>query len=59
MENTLLDRMEVRTIFRRNLTCKSVELSLLECISDALGQVIEENNRRLMEQFEVISKRGQ
>ena len=51
MEQTMVDKFEVRAIFRRNAVCRGVESSLLDCIADAMGEVIEENNRRLLGSF--------
>ena len=59
MDNGCLDRFEVRAIFRRNFKCRAIESSLLECIADAVGEVIEENNRRLLEKHQGISVRRQ
>ncbi len=52
-----IDRVEVRAIFRRTLASRSVpvESSVLDCIADAVGQVIEENNRRLLEELASVS----
>jgi len=56
MSNTLMDRSEVRAFFKRNIACRSIEPSLLECIADAVGEVIEENNKRLLQELMHISK---
>ena len=52
MENEL-DKMEVRTIFRRNTMGRvemgSTEDKLVECIADAVAEVISENNSRVLE----------
>ena len=44
-----LDRMEVRAVFRRNLIGSLEETSLIDHIADAVGEVIEENNKKLWE----------
>ena len=49
MEKACLDKFEVRAIFKRNAACRGVDSSLLDCIADAVGEVIEENNRRFLE----------
>ena len=58
MKDTLMNRFEIREIFKRNIVCKSVDRSLLECIADVVGEVIEENNDRLLQEFIHIAKGG-
>ena len=53
-----LDRMDVRAVFRRRLVGKMEELSLIDCIADAVGEVIEENNNRLWETFKEALKKS-
>ena len=59
MKNNGLDRMEVKAIFRRTFACRSVsiESSRLDCMADAVGQIIEENNRKLLEELEITLTR--
>ena len=59
MKNIGIDKMEVRAIFRRTLASRSVSIEspLLDSIADAVGQVIEENNRRLLEELANVSLR--
>ena len=52
MEKEFLSKFEVRAIFRRNAKCREIESSLLDCIADAVGEAIEENNRRFLEKYE-------
>ncbi|MFC1910367.1 hypothetical protein ACFLXC_03630 [Chloroflexota bacterium] len=54
-----LDRMDVRVVFRRSLTGKLEELSLIDHIATAMGQVIEENNKKLWETFQEALKKRQ
>ena len=49
MQKYSLDKTEVKALFRRNIRCKSLDSSLLDCIADAVSQVIEENNKILLE----------
>ena len=56
MKRSLMNKMEVREVFKREIICKSVDSSLLECIADAVGMVIEENNRRILDEFVSIQK---
>ena len=42
-----LDRMDVRASFRRSLVSRLDDLYLIDCIAEAVGQVIEENNNKL------------
>ena len=51
MQKIALDKAGVKMIFRRNLRCKTLDNSLLDSIADAMGEVIEENNKRLMEEL--------
>ena len=56
MRRNLMNKLEVREVFKRDIACKSMDSSLLECIADAVGMVIEENNRRILDEFEYIQK---
>ena len=58
MRGTLMNKIEVRAIFKRNIACKSIEPSLLEYFADVVGEVVEENNKRLLLEFTHISKGG-
>ena len=51
MKRTLMNQLEVREVFKRELACKELDQSMLECIADAVGMVIEENNRRILDAF--------
>jgi len=44
-----LSKLDVVTIFRRHLQDTVVEDSLINPIAKAVGEVIEENNKRLFE----------
>ena len=59
MKNIGIDKIEVRAIFRRTLAYRSVsiESSLLDCIADAIGEAIEENNKKLLERLANFSQR--
>ena len=59
MTNIGLDRMEVRAVFRRNLVGKLEDASFIDDIADAVGQAIEENNRRLWETVQQALKKGE
>jgi len=54
MEKEFLSKFEVRAIFRRNARYREIESSLLDCIADSVVEVIEENNRRLLENMKAI-----
>ena len=56
VSKTGVDRMEVRAIFRRKLVGKPLESSLVDCIADAVAEVIEENNQRLLQEITGNSK---
>ena len=56
MNRSIMNKMEVREIFKRDIVCESVDSKLLECIADAVGMVIEENNRRLLNEVVLIQK---
>ena len=59
MKNIGIDKIEARAIFRRSLALHSVSIEspLLDCIADVIGEVIEENNKRLLEQLASTSQR--
>jgi hypothetical protein len=54
-----LDRMEVRAVFRRSLIGSFEELFLIDHIADAVGEVIEENNKKLWETLQEALKKRQ
>jgi hypothetical protein len=54
-----LDRMEVRAVFRRSIVSRFEEPSLIEHIADAVGEVIEENNKKLWETLQEALKKKQ
>ena len=54
-----LDRMEVRAVFRRSLIGRFEELSLIDCIADAVGEVVEENNKKVWETLQEALKKIQ
>ena len=58
MRNIGLDRMDVRAVFRRTLASRLDDLSFIDCIADAVGNVLEENNSKLWEMFQEAIKKG-
>ena len=58
MEKIGLDKLDVITVFQRILTDKVIEDPLVNSIAMAVGEVIEENNKRLLEHILGTSKRG-
>ena len=56
-----LDRMQAKAVFRRTLSGKIEEKddNFVACLANAVGEVIEENNKRLCEQLEDYLKRRQ
>ncbi|MFH1032242.1 MAG: hypothetical protein V1767_06750 [Chloroflexota bacterium] len=48
-----LDRMQVQAVFRRSLSSKvkEEEIDFLDYLANTVGEVIEENNKKLWEQF--------
>lgn len=47
-----LDRMEVQAVFRRSVSSRRLtEDDLIDSLAKVIGEVIEENNRKLMEQL--------
>jgi hypothetical protein len=53
-----LDRMEVRAVFKRSFVGSIEEQSLIDHIANAVGEVIEENNKKLWETLlEALKKR--
>ena len=49
MEMIGIDHLEVVTIFKRYFKQLAVEDSLINSVAMAVGEVIEENNKRLLE----------
>ena len=45
--NIGLGKLEVKAIFRKNLVGRAEETSLTNCITNAVGEVVEENNKKL------------
>ena len=55
-----LGRIEVRAIFRRNFVGRwEEEPSLIDCIADAVGELVEENNEKLCEKLQEVLKKPQ
>lgn len=54
-----IDRMDARAVFRRRLVGRLEELSLIDCIADAVGEVVEENNKKLWETLQEALKKRQ
>ncbi len=55
--NIGLDKMEVRAVFKRSVVGRLEDLSLIECIADAVGNVIEANNNRIWETLKEATKK--
>ena len=53
-----LDKFDVITVFRRTFADRVVEDPLINYIAKAVGEVIEENNRRLLEELTNALKGG-
>jgi len=57
MKRIGLDKVDVMTVFRRTFAGKVEEVPLINSIAKAVGEVVEENNRRLLEDLlKVIQK---
>ena len=52
-----LDRLDVMAVFRRTLADGVMEDALMESVAKAVGIVIEENNKRLLEDLVVAPKK--
>ena len=54
-----LDRMQVKAVFRRTLSGRLDEkdVDLMDYLANTVGEVIEENNKKLCEQLEQYLKR--
>ena len=58
MRRVGLDREEVIMIFRRTFGDRVIEEPLINSIAKAVGEVIEENNKKLLDEFVIILKKG-
>lgn len=58
MKRIGLGKVDVMTVFRRTFADKVAEDPLINSIAKAVGEVIEENNRRLLEELTAHSKIG-
>lgn len=60
MANLGLDRMQVQAVFRRTLSGKLKEndIDFVDYLANTVGEVIEENNKKLWEQFQDYLKRS-
>jgi len=56
MKRIGLGKLDAVTVFRRTFAGKVEEDPLINSIAKAVGEVIEENNRRLLEDLAVHSK---
>ena len=56
MKRIGLGKLDVMTAFRRTFADKAAEDPLINSIAKAVGEVIEENNRRLLEDLAGHSK---
>ena len=54
-----LNKMEVRAIFKRNIVGEVKQSPLIDYIAEAVGNVIEENNKKLWENLQEASKKTQ
>ena len=52
-----LDKLDVMAVFRRTLTDGVMEDALMESVAKAVGIVVEENNKRLLEDLVVAPKK--
>ena len=58
MKRSGLGKLDVMTVFRRTFGNKVAEDLLINSIAKAGGEVIEENNRKLLEDLTGDAKRG-
>jgi len=58
MKRIGLGKVDVMTVFRRTFADKVSENPLINSIAKAVGEVIEENNRRLLEDIAAHSRIG-
>jgi len=52
-----LNKLDVVTIFRRYLKDMVTEDSLINSVAMAVGEVVEENNKRLIEDLKAINSK--
>jgi hypothetical protein len=57
MEMVGLNKLDVVTIFRRYLKDMVTEDSLINSVAMAVGEVVEENNKRLIEDLKAINSK--
>jgi len=57
MRKVGLDRLDVITIFKRTFADEVTEDPLIKSIAMAVGEVIEENNKKFLEELVSTSKR--
>jgi hypothetical protein len=57
MRKVGLDRLDVITTFRRTFADRVMEDPLINSIARAVGEVIEENNKKLLDELASTSKR--
>lgn len=55
MEMIGLNKLDVVTIFRRYLKDMVIEDSMINSVAMAVGEVVEENNKRLIEDLKAIN----
>ena len=55
--NIGLDKIEVKAIFKRTVVGRLEDLSLIDYIGDAVGNVIEDNNKRIWETLQEATKK--
>ena len=53
-----LDRQDVITIFRRTFADKAVDDPLVNSIAKAVGEIIEENNKKILDDLAGSSGEG-
>ena len=59
MRKVGLSKWDVMTVFRRIFADKVMDDPLINSIAKAVGEVIEENNKKLFEDLDGDSKRGE
>lgn len=57
MKKIGLDELDVIAVFRRTYADRVVDNPLIDSIAKSVGEVIEENNRRLLEEILVASNK--
>ena len=57
MEMIGLSKLDVVTIFRRYLKDMVIEDSMINSVAMAVGEVVEENNKRLIEDLKAIKSK--